>query len=324
MVVTATVVLACVATQPTAIWSAPLSFASPDAPQAQVIHPTEQEVAALGQSDEYTPKFSIEGGWAWQLRTDLDNSSDGRFTHDRGHVRLRGRIPLREDLELLLGIRQQRDNFGFSDMVSPWGSVNTTQFDAALQWQATRRWQVFGGGMARWAAEQGGSLSEGFEGGGAFGAAYALTHDLVLGGGVGIQSQIEDDVLIYPIIVADWTITKRLRLSTRLTTGWANQTGGELVYAASDGVDVGVSAVFDYQRFRLSDDAAVSGGAGVTEALPVSFFISVDVCPTASVTAFVGINAYGRLKTVDSSGNDVWASDHDPAPVLGIQGTIRF
>ena len=86
MVVTATVVLACVATQPTAIWSAPLSFASPDAPQAQVIHPTEQEVAALGQSDEYTPKFSIEGGWAWQLRTDLDNSSDGRFTHDRGHV----------------------------------------------------------------------------------------------------------------------------------------------------------------------------------------------------------------------------------------------
>jgi hypothetical protein len=209
-------------------------------------------------------------------------------------------------------------------MVAPWGSINTTQVDAALQLQATQRWQVFGGGMARWAAEEGGSLGEGFVGGGAFGAAYAITEDLILGGGVGIQTQIEDDLLVYPIVVAEWSLTERLRLSTSLTTGWANQTGGEIVYAATESIDIGVSAVFDYQRFRLSDDAAVPGGAGVTEALPVNLFVSMNVCQRASVTAFVGINAYGRLKTVDSAGRDVWARNHDPAPVLGIQGTIRF
>ncbi|MBT5582775.1 MAG: hypothetical protein HOJ54_02095, partial [Phycisphaerae bacterium] len=81
---------------------------------------------------------------------------------------------------------------------------------------------------------------------------------------------------------------------------------------------------FDYQRFRLSDDAPSSGGVGVTEALPVSFFVSIDVCPNGSLTAFVGVNAYGRIKVTDAAGNDVWASDHDPVPVLGIQGTIRF
>lgn len=310
------------AVQSNGLWTAPLSFSAPDA--VEVTAPTEQEVAPLGQSDDDSASFSIEGGWVWQLRTDLTDTAAGRFTHDRGHLRLRGRIPLRDDLELLLGARQQRDNFGFSNIVAPWSSINTTQIDAALQWQATEQWQVFGGGMARWAAEQGGSLSDGFEGGGAIGAAYAFSKDLVLGGGVGVQTRIEDDLLIYPIIVADWQITDRLRLSTRLTTGWANQTGAEIVYAASDTVDIGVLAVFDYQRFRLSDNAPTSGGVGVTEALPVSFFMSIDACPRCSLTAFIGVNAYGRLKTTDSAGNDVWASDHDPAPVLGIQGTIRF
>lgn len=319
MAIATACVLACVAMPSSGLWAAPLTFAPPDR-----VPPTQQEVAPLGQSEAHVASFSVEGGWAWQLRTDLTDTTAGRFTHDRGHIRLRARIPLRDDLELLLGARQQRDSFGFTNMVAPWNSINTTQFDAAIQWQATEQWQVFGGGMARWAAEQGGSLGDGFEGGGAIGAAYAFSKDLVLGGGVGVQTQIEDDLLVYPIIVAEWQIADRLRLSTRLTTGWANQTGAEIVYAASDTIDVGVSAVFDYQRFRLSDDAPVAGGAGVTEALPVSFFISIDVSPKASVTAFIGINAYGRLKTTNTAGNDVWASDHDPAPVLGIQGTLRF
>jgi len=315
--------MVCAATTPSGLWTAPLSFTAPD--EVEVTAPTEQEVAPLGQSDDYSAKFSIEGGWVWQLRTDLTDTAAGRFSHDRGHIRFRGRIPLRDDLELLLGARQQRDNFSFTNIISPWNSINTTQLDAALQWQATQQWQVFGGGMARWAAEQGGSLSDGFEGGGAIGAAYAFSKDLVLGGGVGVQTRIEDDLLVYPIIVAEWKIADRLRLSTRLTTGWANQTGGELVYAASDTVDLGVSAVFDYQRFHLSDNALAGAPvAGVSEALPVSFFVSIDICSQASVTAFIGINAYGRLKTTNTAGNDVWVSNHDPAPVLGVQGTIRF
>jgi len=322
MLTTTVVGMALAATQPNGLWTTPLSFAAPDA--VEMIAPTEQEVAPLGQSDDSQASFSIEGGWIWQLRTDLTDTAAGRFTHDRGHLRVRGRIPLRDDLELLLAARQQRDNFGFSGMVGPWSSINTTQATAALQWQATQQWQIFGGGMARWAAEQGGTLSDGFEGGGAMGAAYAFSEDLILGGGVGVQTRIEDELLIYPIIVAEWKIADRLRLSTRLTSGWADQTGAELVYAASDTVDVGVSAVFDYQRFRLSDSASARSGVGVTEALPVSFFVSIDVCPRGSLTAFIGVNAYGRLKTTDSAGNDLWASDHDPAPVLGIQGTIRF
>ena len=302
-------------------WTAPLTFGVADeAPVAA----DQQQVAAVGQSESSGASFSVQGGWVWQLRSDLTDTASGRFTHDRGHLRLRGRIPLRDDLELLLGARQQRDHFGFSDMVSPWGNVNTTQIDAALQWQASKQWQVFGGGMVKWASEQGAGVGDGFEGGGVLGGAYAFSESLVLGGGVGVQTRLEDAVLVYPVVVANWKIAERWSLSTRLTTGWADQTGAELAYALSDTVDLGVSAVFDYQRFRLNDDAPASGGVGVTEALPVSLFLSIDVGKRGSLTAFVGVTAYGRLKTMDAAGQDVWASDHDPAPVLGIQGTIRF
>ena len=48
---------------------------------------------------------------------------------------------------------------------------------------------------------------------------------VIVGAGVGVRSQLEDDVLVYPVIVVlDWQITDRLSLDTHMTTGWANQT----------------------------------------------------------------------------------------------------
>ena len=320
MITTTALAMACIAANPSAYWAGPLTFGAPDA----TTPPTEQEVAPLGQSEEASTSFSIEGSWVWQLETDLHDTTNGRFSHDRGHFSARGNIALSDDLNLLLGARYQRDNFSFDGIQSPWTNINTTYFDAALQYQLTPQWQVFGGGQARWAAEEGASLGDGFEGGGAVGAVYAFSSDFVIGGGVGVRSQIEDDLLIYPIIVLDWNITDRLSFSTRLTTGWSNQSGAELVYEVEPTIDVGMSLTFDYQRFRLGDDAPTPGGAGVTEALPLTAFISVDVCPNLSLTAFVGATVYGRLKTTDSAGNDVWARNHDPAPVLGLQGAIRF
>ena len=70
-----------------------------------------------------------------------------------------------------------------------------------------------------------------------------FSENLTLGGGIGIRSQLEDDALFYPIIIVDWQITDRLSFDTRLTTGWANQSGAELVYELTEDLDVGIAAV---------------------------------------------------------------------------------
>ena len=102
------------------------------------------------------------------------------------------------------------------------------------------------------------TLAIAINGGGAVGAVYSFSEKFSIGGGIGARSQILDNVLIYPIIVLNWQITDRLLFSTRMTSGWANQTGAELSYELKPGVDVGVAAVFDYQRFRLSDGNAIA------------------------------------------------------------------
>lgn len=274
----------------------------------------------------FTMDWSVQGGFAYQLRTTL--KAGGHVNWTRAHADITGRMPINDDLELLVGARYQYDRFGFSDTGlagDPFSSVNTVQIDGALQYKATPRWMIFGGGQAIFSAASHAAFSDAVTGGGAIGAVYSFNHDLSVGGGIGVRSRILDGVLIYPVIVVDWNITDKLQLSTRLTSGWGNQTGAELSYALEDDVRIGVAGVFDYQRFRLADDNAIApGGAGTTEALPFTAFITFDVCDCGSISAYVGANLMGRTKVTDVNRNDVWASNYDPAPILGVQGTIRF
>ena len=308
--------------------SVPTLVQAQPADQATAVQPVDQEVQELGQepAEPFTMKWSIQGGYAWQLRSNVNNG--GRVSWSRGHADVKGRMPLSDELELLVGARYQYDQFDFDGAGpsgNPFGSVDTVQIDGILQWKVTPRWQVFGGGQVIFSGQSGADFGDSAIGGGAIGAVYSFDETLSLGGGVGVRSQILDDVLVYPIVVIEWSIMDDLLLSTRLTSGWANQTGAQLIYTLNDSVDVGVAAVFDYQRFRLSDDNAdARGGAGTSEMLPVAFFISFDVADNISATAFVGANVHGRVKVTDVNRNDVWASNYDAAPILGLQGTIRF
>ncbi len=303
-------------------------MASPLGIQEAVVDPLDQAVQSPGQDPDapFTMKWSLQGGFSYQLRSKLDTG--GHVSWSRAHAHIKGRMPINDEVELLVGARYQYDNFDFSDTGlagEPFSGVNTVQLDGAVQWKATPRWKIFAGGQAVFNVAQGADFGDAINGGGAVGAVYSFSDKFSIGGGIGARSQILDNVLIYPIIVLNWQITDRLLLSTRMTSGWANQTGAELSYELKPGVDVGVAAVFDYQRFRLSDDNAVApGGAGSTEALPLAAFISFDVGDRASITCFVGANVYGRVKVTDTSRSDVWASTYDPAPILGVQGTIAF
>lgn len=297
-------------------------MASPLGAQDAVIDPVDQAVQSPGQDPNapFSMEWSLQGGFSYQLRSKLDTG--GHVSWSRSHAHIKGRMPINDEVELLVGARYQHDNFDFSDAdprSESISGVNTVQLDGAVQWKATPRWQIFAGGQAIFSVGQGADFGNAINGGGAIGAVYSFSEKFSIGGGIGARSQILDDVLIYPIIVLNWQITDRLLFSTRMTSGWANQTGAELSYELKPGVDVGVAGVFDYQRFRLSD-----GGAGTTEALPLAAFISFDVGKRASITCFVGANVYGRVKVTDTSRSDVWASTYDPAPMLGVQGTIAF
>lgn len=95
-----TTVLVVALAAPSAIWTGPLMFTEEAEDAARA--PVDQQVAPLGQSEETSAAWSIQGGWTWQLKSDLTDTSSGQFTHDRGHVEPRIRLPLDSNLDLVL------------------------------------------------------------------------------------------------------------------------------------------------------------------------------------------------------------------------------
>ena len=308
---------------PTSIALPALTLQDQAAPETR---PVDVAPAGLGQdpSAGFDTSLSFDVGYTWQFQSKLKDQNQGQVSHGRAHTDGKFRLGLTDTLDLTMGWRYQFDQWSFKDTIEVWQDINTLQFNLGLRWRLNDNWIVFGGGQVMWSVENGGNWSDSVIGGGAAGFSYAFSRDLIIGAGLGVRSQLEDDALLYPIIVLDWQITDRLSLDTRLETGWANQSGAELVYELTDEFDVGLAVVFDYERFRLDDSGVLPGGVGTTETLPLMFYLTWEPIPETSITGYIGATVYGRIKATNSASQDVYASTYDPTPVIGLQGSIRF
>ena len=308
---------------PTSIALPALTLQDQAAPETR---PVDVAPAGLGQdpSAGFDTSLSFDVGYTWQFQSKLKDQNQGQVSHGRAHTDGKFRLGLTDTLDLTMGWRYQFDQWNFKDTIQVWQDINTVQFNLGLRWRLNDNWIVFGGGQVMWSVENGGNWSDSVIGGGAAGFSYAFSRDLIIGAGLGVRSQLEDDALLYPIIVLDWQITDRLSLDTRLETGWANQSGAELVYELTEEFDVGLAVVFDYERFRLDDSGVLPGGVGTTETLPLMFYLTWEPLPETSITGYIGATVYGRIKATNSASQDVYASTYDPTPVIGLQGSIRF
>lgn len=292
--------------------------------ETQTTPPVDVAPAGIGQEPEasFDTSLSFAAGFTWQFETNMNEP--GKLSHGRFHTDGNVRMGVADDLDVVLGWRYQYDHWNFSETPTWWKDINTVQLDLGARWRLDDHWMIFGGGQVMWSVEERGSWSRGIIGGGAGGISYAFSKDLIIGGGVGVRSQLEDSALIYPIVVLDWQITDRLSLDTRLTTGWANQSGAELVYELAEDLDLSFAVVFDYERFRLDSSGPVPGGVGTTEALPLALTLTWEPFKDATISIYAGATVYGRIKVTDPSANDVFASTYDPAAIIGFQGAIRF
>lgn len=290
----------------------------------------DESVPGFGQDVSWTSgtRLSLQVQYAHLFNTTVDNDA-GEFDADQLRLRVNGRTAITDSFDLTYGFRYEYDGFnfaghGFFGDQQPWTDIHTVQFSVGGLLEIDDHWQAFAGGVFRFARETGADWGDGFEGGGAFGVSYSFNDSLTLGGGLGIITQVEDGLLYYPIVVADWKIIDRLVLTTRISTGWANESGVELVYDWTDHWDVGVGASYDYQRFRLNDDGPVPGGAGKFTALPFYGFVNWEPMPSFNASLYVGLNTMGEVEAINSNGSVTASENYGIGFVLGAQGTISF
>ena len=144
----------------------------------------------------------------------------------------------------------------------------------------------------------------------------------LLGLGLGVSSEIEDDAGVFPFVLLDWDVTDTVNLSTRGDGRAVDGPQSVIRWKAADGLTLGLGAGYESRRFRLDDSGAAPNGVGEEEAFPVFLSVTYGSPYAFEAFAFGGYKLAGELTMENSSGTTISSSDYDEVPFVG--GGLRF
>ncbi len=286
---------------------------------------------ARGQADQLAPpdneiNFSLSVRVEQHLATDVDGG--GELEVSRIPFRLEAESDLRDDLtlKLILGYELSLYDFsGASDLgVDPWDDVHILELSGRLQWAARDDWFIFGGPIVQFARETDAGWDDAVMGGALIGVTHVFPKRLILGGGVGVLSQIEDNALVFPVLVIDWQINDTLRLVSQGRVGSSGGLALELVYDLGSGWEVAGGFQYEKRRFRL-DSSRVDAPEGVGEetTLPLWARLSYEINENVGLDLYAGV-ASGELDLDDNGGKAVARADYDPGGFIGFSARASF
>jgi hypothetical protein len=271
-------------------------------------------------------KLSARAGVQHIFETDLDGGGDVNIS--RGALTLGAETEVSPDLDLVASLRYELSLFEFagtSDLgADPWDDIHTLSFDVRLQWAMTNDWAVWGGPVIMWSRQDGAVWDDSMAGGAFFGATYVSSEKLIMGGGVGIVSQIEDEALIYPIVILEWKMTDDLRLTTRAGPVGITATGLELVYDLGEGWEIGAGGRYEFRRFRLDGAGIAPGGVGEETNFPLWLRLSYRASENFSIDLYAGLTFSGQLKLDDFNGRQLARADYDNSATAAVVASLRF
>jgi len=272
----------------------------------------------------------VGGAAAYQFRTDFEDGGDLATTRFALGTQFRFAFSEQLSLGLNLGYRFDRYEFGgnvFPSLgpgVNPWRDIQTVGLGAVLAWRLDDQWTLSGGPIGQFSGEESVDAGDAASGGGLIAASYRVSESLLLGGGVGVLSRIEDDPAVFPIILVEWRINDQLRLSTRGGPTAVLREGAELIWSPVKQLELALGARYEYVRFRLSEGNTFSDGIGEEQAIPI--WLRASWLPTANIRLdfFGGLAPWGEIKLSDRSGDVLAEADLDPAPFIAGYLSIGF
>jgi len=288
----------------------------------------QEEVAEQRMADPQI-NFRLKPGFRYVWGTGIGGGGD--FTQLRTDVDISATTALTDDLDLTLGFGYEYNNYEFSGEtrfggIEPWENVHVLDMAAILTLRPSDDWAVFGGPLLEFAAEAGADFGDSWIAGGMGGVTYRFSDDLLLGGGIGIVSQLEDEARLFPVVIIEWNISDDLRLSSRTAATATGGNGLELIYDVAEGWELAGGVGYEFRRFRLDDDVEgpAPEGAGEHDALPLWARLSYQLNETVTLNLYGGALAEGEFKIRDVAGVDVGSAEYETAPMIGFSASFRF
>ena len=137
-----------------------------------------------------------------------------------------------------------------------------------------------------------------------------------------LQTDLDDDVSVFPILAIDWRITEQLSLSTGRGLAASQGPGLTLSYKFNDQWSFGFSGRYEDIEFRLDDQDIAPGGIGQDKSIPMVLSATFNPSQKATMSFFAGMEFSGELSLEDKAGTTVEQSDYDSATIVG--GTFEF
>jgi hypothetical protein len=207
--------------------------------------------------------------------------------------------------------------------VAPWNVVRRYGVGAPLMFGVGEGWLLTVIPSVDWFRENGADEGESLTFGGVLSATRFFADGNRLGLGVGIFQRLEK-TSYFPLLLIDWKLGDRWRLTNPLSAGPTGPAGLEIDYRLDGDWSLGLGAAWRTTRFRLSEAGPVPNGIGEERGLPVFLRATRNFGKGIALNLYAGVVTASQLRVEDPNGNAVREVDADPAPLIGLTFSARY
>ncbi len=277
-------------------------------------------------------RFVLAGGYAHFFATDFDTGG-GDVAVDRGFGSLNIASAPKDTYRWDIDLAWEGSWYSFDGANTlataaggtPWDAVQSIVVTPGASFKLDDHWRINARFLLQFAGENDADVGDSATYGGMLAASYTFSEKFTLGLGVLATSRIEDDVLVVPQLIIDWRPCKEFRLSNFAgPEAFPGGAGLEAIWVLSDEFEIALGGRYTYRRFRLSDEAPVSGGVGTDEGLPTWLRATMRAKCGARIDLVGGFQFAGEMQIDDSNGNELAKVDVESAPFLGVFASWKF
>jgi hypothetical protein len=283
---------------------------------------------AITESAGRTANASITFYGDHTFSSDFENNNGDASVWRLGS-KLEMAFPVMDQSEIGVSFRAERWGFDFNDdsgggnglgsTGEPWDEATNLAMLVSFRNRINDDWSwtVGGGGEAFFA--DGAEFSDSLTGDGFAAVTRRVNENLSIGLGVIARTRLEDDAFIAPMLILDWNINEKWRLSTSPGIGRRLVT---LSYTPVEDWSFAIGAGYEAIDIRLDSDDDDKGGVGRYRRIPVGGDVSWHPSGQFAAGIFAGVHVWQEYTLDDPDGNRLGQQEADPAGFLG--GYVRW